>query len=328
MKVFRQVVESGTFVAAAERLNLSAAMTSKHLFNMERRLGTRLLNRSSRSLSLTESGKLFFEHCRTILDEVTAAELAIGSVNNAPRGTLRVTCPNWMATRKMAELLASYRKRYPEVLVEMSFEDRLTDIIEEGYDVAIRCTSSPPPGLIARRLRPIQFVILGSPDYLERCDAPTTPQDLARHDCVMIGSAQSWSLSTPAGWIEAPSRVVMRLKSVTAAAHAAAAGIGLARLPIAVLEDPQFQGRLRVVLPEYPLEQRCVYLMYISRKHVPPKVRTFIDHTIDFVAKAPVLRIVTPDPLAAGRKEFPKAATLSDSAARLDFSQAPPPSVA
>src|ERR1700716_3305163 len=121
MKVFRQVVESGSFVGAAERLSLSKAMTSKHLMYLERHLGTRLLNRSSRSLSLTESGKLFFERCKVILEEVEEAELVLGSASGVPRGTLRVTAPSWGATRQTVEMVATYRQRYPEVVVDLSF---------------------------------------------------------------------------------------------------------------------------------------------------------------------------------------------------------------
>src|ERR1700716_3264315 len=117
MKVFRQIVESGSFVGAAERLSLSTAMTSKHLMYLEKHLGTRLLNRSSRSLSLTESGNLFFERCKVILEEVEEAELAVGSVSGVPRGTLRVTAPSWGGTRLTVDMIAAYRQRYPEVVV-------------------------------------------------------------------------------------------------------------------------------------------------------------------------------------------------------------------
>jgi DNA-binding transcriptional LysR family regulator len=163
MKVFRQIVEAGSFVAAAERFSISTAMTSKHLMHLEKHLGTRLLNRSSRSLSLTESGKLFFERCKGILEELEEAELLVGSVSGVPRGTLRVTAPSWAATRGMVDMVAAYRQRYPEVVVDLSFEDRFVDLIEEGYDLAIRAaTDQPPAGLIARPLRPMPFVIAAS----------------------------------------------------------------------------------------------------------------------------------------------------------------------
>jgi len=134
-------------VGAAERLSLSTAMTSKHLMHLEKHLGTRLLNRSSRSLEPHRVCKLFFERCKGILEEMEEAESAVGSVSGVPRGTLRVSLPSWTATRRLVELVATYRQRYPEVVLDLSFEDRVVDIIEEGYDLAIRATlTSLRPG--------------------------------------------------------------------------------------------------------------------------------------------------------------------------------------
>jgi DNA-binding transcriptional LysR family regulator len=284
MKVFRQVVESGSFVGAAERLNLSTAMTSKHLMHLERHLGTRLLNRSSRNSSLTESGKLFFERCKVILEEVAEAELAVGSVTGVPRGTLRVTAPSWGASRAMVDLLASYRQRYSEVVVDMSFEDRFIDLVANGYDLALRATADPlPAGLIARPLRLMPFVIAASKEYLKRCGTPQTPEDLANHDCVMIGNGQSWLLTGPHGSIEAPARVVLRFGSMSiAVAHAVCAGMGLAALPRMTLEDPMFKDALCPVLTKYPLKQPHMYAVYVSRTHLPLKIRTFVDHLVAF----------------------------------------------
>jgi DNA-binding transcriptional LysR family regulator len=284
MKVFRQVVESGSFVGAAERLNLSTAMTSKHLMHLEKHLGTRLLNRSSRNSSLTESGKLFFERCKVILEEVAEAELAVGSVTGVPRGTLRVTAPSWGASRTMVDLLASYRQRYPEVVVDMSFEDRFIDLVADGYDLALRATADPlPAGLVARPLRLMPFVIAASKEYLQRCGTPQTPEDLANHDCVMIGNGQSWPLTGPHGSIEAPARVVLRFGSMSiAVAHAVCAGMGLAALPRMTLEDPMFKDVLCPVLTKYPLKQPHMYALYVSRTHLPLKIRTFVDHLVTF----------------------------------------------
>ena len=180
IKVFRQVVESGSFVGASERLNLSTAMTTKHIMHLEKRLGTRLLNRNSRSLSLTETGTQYLERCKIVLVELEEAELAVASISGAPRGTLRITCPAWFATHQMADLLAAHRRRYPDVLVDVSFEDRLVDLVEEGYDLALRATvDQPPAGLIARPVRSVPFVIAASREYLQRCGVPTCPEDLA-----------------------------------------------------------------------------------------------------------------------------------------------------
>jgi len=284
MKVFRQVVESGSFVGAAERLSLSTAMTSKHLVHLEKHLGTRLLNRSSRSSSLTESGKLFFERCKVILDELAEAELAVGSVTGVPRGTLRVTAPSWSATRLMVDLLAAYRQRYPEVVVDMSFEDRFVDLVADGYDLALRSTADQlPAGLITRPLRLMPFVIAASHEYLQRCGTPQSPEDLANHDCVMIGNGNSWALTGPNGSIEAPVRVVLRFGSMSiAVAHAVCAGIGLAALPRMTLEDPMFKDALRPILTKYPIKHPHLYAVYVSRKHLPLKIRTFVDHLVLF----------------------------------------------
>src|ERR1700730_19005920 len=130
IKVFRQVVESGSFVAAAERLDLSTAMVSKHVMHAENRLGVRLLTRTSRTLSLTEPGRVYFERCKTIIEDLEATELELGSLGSAPRGTLRVTCPSWFAGQRMADGLAEFHRHYPEILVDISFEDRLVGLVE------------------------------------------------------------------------------------------------------------------------------------------------------------------------------------------------------
>ena len=295
MKVFRQVVESGSFVGAAERLDLSTVMTSKHVSYLEKHLGTRLLNRSSRRLSLTEPGKFFYERCKLILEKMEEADREAGSLNAAPRGTLRVTCPSWASGRRMADLLAAYRRRYPEIVVDISFEDRLVDIIEEGYDLALRATlGQPPAGLIARPLRATPFVIAASAEYLKRCGVPKVPEDLAQHDSIMVGDGQSWPLVGSNGKVEVPARVVLRFRSLTVGvAHAVCAGIGLAPLPRVMFEDPMFRDDVRQVLSDYALRLPHLYAIYVSRKQVPPKIRTFIDHVIEYLAQEKVERAET-----------------------------------
>jgi DNA-binding transcriptional LysR family regulator len=200
-----------------------------------------------------------------------------------PRGTLRVSAPSWGATRTTADVIASYRKRYPEVLVDISFEDRFVDLIEEGYDLAIRATvGAPPAGLIARPLRPMPFVIAASDEYLTRCGIPQSPADLAHHDSIMIGNVQSWLLTGSSGDFEVPARAVLRFESMTVAvAHAVAAGIGLASLPGQMFEDFAFSEVLRPVLSQYPLKKLHLYAIFVSRKYLPLKVRTFVDHLME-----------------------------------------------
>src|SRR6201988_212042 len=190
IKVFRQVVESGSFVAAAERMDFSTAMVSKHVMHVEKRLGVRLLNRNSRPLSLTEPGRVYYERCKTIIEDLEATELELGSLGSAPRGTLRVTCPSWFASQRMADNLAEFRRRYPEIVVDVSFEDRHVDLVEEGYDLALRVAreSSLPPGLIARPLRSVHFFVASSREYLKDHGAPKSPEELAHHYFVAVGN--------------------------------------------------------------------------------------------------------------------------------------------
>jgi DNA-binding transcriptional LysR family regulator len=291
IQVFRQIVDLGSLAAAAERLTLSKAMVTKHLKNLEARLGARLLNRNSHSQSLTEPGQLYFERCKLILQDLDEAVSAVGNVDGAPRGTLKVTCPSWVGNQRIANLLAAYVRRYPDVVVDMALEDRVVDLVGEGYDLALRCTAQPPQeGLIGRKLRAVPFVIVASPEYLRRRGIPRSPQDLADHDCVMVGNSNFWELATASGISKVPARVVLRFQANTpAVAHAVVAGAGLAPLPLVLLEEPIFKGRICPVLPDTPLRQRNMYAVYASRQCVSPKIRTFIDHLVEYLATVPVL---------------------------------------
>jgi len=293
IKVFRQVVDSGSFVGASERLDMSTAMVSKHVMHVEERLGLRLLNRNSRTLSLTEPGRVYFERCKTILEDLEETELELGSLGSAPRGILRVSCPSWSPGQRLAEHLAEHRRRYPEVIVDVSFDDRMVDLVEEGYDLAVRVTSSSdslPATLIARPVRPVTFYMAASPDYIKRNGAPKSPEDLRRHDFVAVGNQISVRLMGPAGKIEVPVRVVLRYRSAIGVAHAVASGIGLAPLPAIVFEDPAFRTRLTPVLMDFPLRQSTLYLLYVSRKYLPLKIRTFRDFLVERIAQVPEFR--------------------------------------
>jgi DNA-binding transcriptional LysR family regulator len=294
IKVFRQVVESGSFVAAAERLDLSTAMVSKHVMHTEKRLGVRLLNRNSRTLSLTEPGRVYFERCKTILEDLEATELELGSLGAAPRGTLRITCPSWFDGRRFADLLAEFRGRCPEIVLDVSFEDRLVDLVEEGCDVAMRLTAHPdslPPALIARPVRSIQFYVAGSREYLKRKGSPKVPEDLAHHQCVAVGGADTWILRGPKGKVEVTPQVVTRYRSMSGVANAVAAGIGLGPLPALLFEDPAFKDVLMPVMTEYPFREATLYLVYVSRKYLPLKIRAFVDFVLETISKVPPLKV-------------------------------------
>ena len=297
IKVFRQIVESGSFVAAGERLEMSTAMVSRHLMQVEKRLGVRLLNRNSRTLSLTEPGRVYFERCKTILDDLEQTELELGSLNDTPRGTLRITAPGWYSGRQpFAECLADYCRRYPEIVIDLSLEDRFVDIVAEGYDLALRITgrvgsrmTGPkdfPVGLIARRVYSYRWLITASRAYLEQHGTPRSPEDLARHRWVTTGDFDTCPLRGPGGTIEVPVRTALRYRSLAGLVNAVAAGIGIAPLPDIYLSDPAFRDVLRPVLQDYPTRDYwTLYAVYVSRKYVPLKIRSFIDHVIEWRAK-------------------------------------------
>jgi DNA-binding transcriptional LysR family regulator len=290
IKVFRQVVDSGSFVRAAELLDMSTPMVSRHVLHVEQRLGVRLLNRNNRSLSLTEPGRVYFERCRSILEELQATELELGSQGSVPRGTLRVSAPNSASGQWLAELLAEYRHRYPEVLLDLSFEDRFVNLVDEGYDLALRIAVSPdalPAGVVARPLLQTVFQLAASHDYLKRRGVPKFPEDLAQHEFIAVGDMLN-CLPRPAGTGKGGGsvRVVLRYRSIDGVANAVAAGIGIAPVPAVLFEDPAFREVLTPVFPDYPLRQATLYVVYASRRFLPPKLRTFVDFIVEFFSAA------------------------------------------
>ena len=290
IKVFRTVVELGSFVGASERLDLSAAMVSRHVMHVEERIGVRLLNRNSRTLSLTEAGALYFERCKTILDDLEATELELGAQGTAARGNLRVTAPSWAAGQRMANMLADYRSHCPDVVVDMSFEDRIVDLVEEGYDLALRVARSADqlsPGLIARPVRPAVFGVAASHEYLKRKGIPQSLKDLDNHEFVAAGSQNSLTFASPQGPLVVPTRVVLRYRSIGGVANAVAAGIGLGPVPALLFDDPVFKNVLTPVLAEHTLGDFTMYFVYVSRKYVPLKIRTFVDFFVEYVSRFP-----------------------------------------
>jgi DNA-binding transcriptional LysR family regulator len=289
IKVFRHVVESGSFVGAAARLDLSAAMVSKHVMHIERRLGARLLNRNSRTLSLTEPGSMYYERCKRILDHLEATEVEVQFFSCSPRGTLRIICPSWFGGRLLAIALIEFRRRYPEIVVDVSFDDGDVNIVEEGYDLAFLVPldiRSLPGDLIARPIHPITLCVAASREYLQRHGTPKQPGDLATHDCVASGSMGSWILLGGDDAVTVPARIVARYRSIAGVASAVAAGLGLAPLPVMFFEDPLFKDVLVPVMPEFPVQQATMYAVYVSGKVVPPKIRAFIDFALEWSRKS------------------------------------------
>ena len=280
INVFRQVVESGSFVGAAERLDLSTAMVSKHVMSIEKRLRVRLLNRNSHNLSLTEPGRLYFERCKGILQDLEQTEHELESLNCAPCGTLRIACCNiCIPGLGLAGVLAEYRRRWPAVVLDVCYVDRAVDFAKDSYDLAFRIVGDErlPVDNVARRVRPVAFHLAASRAYLERHGIPKVAGDLSRHDFVTTGGPESLSLEGPDGTVEIPLRIALRCRTLADVAVTVAGGMGLALLPAALLTDPVFANVLRPVLTEYQPKESMLYLLYAERKYLPFKSRAFID---------------------------------------------------
>ncbi len=304
INVFRQVVESGSFVGAADRLDLSTAMVSKHVMGIEKRLRVRLLNRNSHKLSLTEPGRFYLERCKAILQDLHKTELELESLSSAPCGTLRIAfCDTCIPGLGLAGVLAEYRRRCPEVVVDISFLDRSVDLVEENYDLAFRLVrdESLPAGIVARRVRSVPFRLAASRAYLERNGIPKVPEDLGQHDFITAGGPESLSLESAQGAVDIPLRVALRCRTMADVAMTVAGGMGLALLPATLLSDPAFANVLRPVLTEFRLKEFNLYLLYPGRKFLPFKSRAFIDLVLESSTKSQEQKQAG---LAANRRRF------------------------
>jgi len=280
LAVFARVVEAGNLSEAARRMNTSRSAVSKAVAKLEKSLGARLLNRSTRALSLTEVGAALAEHCERIVEEAEQAEQVVNSLHVEPRGVLRVSASVAFGTLHVAPALAEFLVLCPDLSLDMSITDRLVDLAEEGYDVSIRVTGEPPEHLVARRLAPVRRKLCAAPEYFGRCGVPLTPQDLVHHNCLhytLSGEKGQWRFTGPGGEIAVPVSGPLHIDDDEALSQAVLGGLGVALLPTFIVgKDPQ-EGRLQAVLSEYIPVQQHVYAMYLPTRHLPAKVRAFID---------------------------------------------------
>lgn len=279
MRVFCLVAELKSFAAAAQRLRISPAMASKHVMQLEKRLGTRLLNRTSRRVSLSESGTLYFEQARQMLDSLDEVEAAVSKATVVPRGTLRLTAPVWMANTIFAGVLADYQARYPEVRLDVDLSGRMVNLVEEGFDLALRATGAPDEALIARPITNVPFYLVAAPAYLKRAGRPATFADLSGqallHYALYLG--ESFSFQGEHGTETVKLDPVLRSANETLLHMAALAGMGLAFLPKWLVAEDIAGGRLEHLMPGQVIFEAKLFAVYPSRKYLSAKVRTFID---------------------------------------------------
>jgi DNA-binding transcriptional LysR family regulator len=284
IQAFVRVVEAGSFARAAQRLRSSTSSISRQIAALEQHLGARLLNRTTRKLSLTEGGQAFYERSVQLLAELEEAEQLAGAAAT-PRGTIRLTCPRNLAARQVAPLIARFAARHPGVRFDVTVSDSLADLVEEGFDLAIRIGRVGSEGLVARRLGQVKLMLAAAPSYLRANRAPRAPADLAAHRALTYAYAAAphvWRLIGPDGaWHDVRVAGPVFANSDELLIASAAAGLGLVMAPQFMLEPELAAGHLVRVLPDYEGPVLDMWAVYPSRRHLSAKVRLFVDHLVE-----------------------------------------------
>lgn len=289
MRVFAAVVDRSGFSAAADALDLSTTSVTRQVAALEKRLGTRLLNRTTRRVSLTSAGAAYYQRAVQLLAELDDIEAAVGAQALAPSGLLRINAPVSFGIARLGPLLAGYRVRYPQVKLDLSLNDRLVDMVEEGFDVAIRITRQPAPNLIARKLADARILLCASPDYLARAGTPATPDALSQHACLAYSywaGGDEWTLQGPGRETTVHIGGCLRANNGDVLREAALAGMGIVLQPDFVVGEDIVAGRLVPVLPGWSVPPIGIHAVYASRSHLAPKVRSFIDYLVEALAPA------------------------------------------
>jgi DNA-binding transcriptional LysR family regulator len=291
MQLYVSVVETGSISAAAERLNLAKSAVSRRLADLETRLGVSLIHRTTRRLNLTDTGRAYYDRCIVILADLEEAESAVSQSHRALQGRLKVALPHSFGLLHLAPLIQDFMTRHPEVRFELDFNDRQIDLMQEGFDLAIRIATLADSSLIARRLAPIRHAVCASPDYLARYGTPSVAADLAHH----VGLAYSnlndpglWSYRGPDG-LPGSVRVPLRLAASSGEflIRAAIAGEGLILFPTFYLHEALRSGQLVKVLTDHSWPELSAYAVYPPTRHLSSRVRAFIDFVADRLAGEP-----------------------------------------
>ncbi|UGQ47039.1 LysR family transcriptional regulator [Massilia endophytica] len=290
LRALRRVVELGSFTAAADAMGISHTIVSRQVRQLESHLGAQLLNRTTRRFALTDAGRDYYEASRQILDALDEADRNVGRHQARPSGTLRINAPMAFGVLELSNWLPEFIAQYPELHVDLVCNDRIVDLIEEGFDVGLRLTRELPDStLVARRLGSSRTMLVASPAYLKRHGHPATPDDLARHNCLtytQVARPNDWNFAMPDG-----SRKTVTVKGSfqantgIALRGAAVAGIGIATTASFIVQPELDRGELQEVLPAYPMKPRELYALYPQNRHLSPKVRAFVDFAVSIYNK-------------------------------------------
>jgi DNA-binding transcriptional LysR family regulator len=287
MRAFRCIVEAKGFSAAAERLSTTHSTISRQLQQLEVELGVQLINRNTRRLSLTHAGEQYYTACVDILDRVEAAAQAMAEQHNRPAGLLRVSVPLIIGTQDLGQWLPDFQRRYPDIQLELSCEDRFVDLVADGFDLALRISGPLDDStLMARTLTVSPMMLVASPAYIRERGLPRIAEDLIQHRLLAFtgSSVGHWQLSPTLGGekVKVPLAGQMSCDAISALHAAALAGCGIAAFTRVTVQRDIAQGRLVHVLPNYTLGERHYYALYPQSKHLAPKVRALVDFLVEF----------------------------------------------
>ena len=290
MKVFEKVAKHNSFSAAAGDMGLSKAMVSKHIASLENSLDVLLFNRTTRRLSLTESGAAYLERVKNILADIEETELAVSTLSSEPRGTLKLTAPTSFGAFHLARAIGGYNQIFPQVQIEMFLTERLHDLAEDGLDLAIHVGHLEDSSLIAKRLASTRMVVCGSPAYLEKYGLPKTPEDLVDHKCLIFSPrtpTNEWSFKKDNKQFNVRVSGDIRSNIGDALRVASMQDSGLIQLPTYMTGLDIKAGRLQVVLEDYEPPESPINALYLHRKHLSAKVRTFVDYLYEILHPVP-----------------------------------------
>lgn len=291
MSVFAEVVEAKSFSAAAARLGISKSLVSRQVSALERSLSVKLLNRTTRKLSLTEGGAIFHEHCVRIVQEARFAEQRVTRAQSELAGLVRVTCVPAFALRHLMPALGEFQARYPEIRVKLSCSNRTLDLGDEGYDIGIRITATPEHNLVARKLAANTKVLCAAPAYLARRGTPRVIDDLAGHDGVLfppMAPRRAWNLRRDGRLHVVPVAARFETDDMDASHSAVVAGLGIGVLPTYVAADDLRRGRLVPLLRDVEiLPDFGIYLVYLPNRTLPKRVRALIEYLVQRFEPAP-----------------------------------------
>ncbi|MBO9353615.1 LysR family transcriptional regulator [Bordetella petrii] len=289
MQVFVEVVDRGSLSAAAQRLDMSRAMVSRYLAELEEWVGARLLHRTTRRLSLTPAGADALPRCRHMLDQVGDMRAAVASPQSEPRGELRMTASFSFGAAQLGGAVADFVARYPGATIDLQLIDRTVNLVEERIDLAIRITNELDPNLIARKLAPCRSVVCAAPAYLNAHGAPARPEDLAKHNCLAHThyGKSLWRFSREGAWVDVPVGGNIAANDTVLLARAAEQGAGIALLPAYLAGPLVADGRLVALLPATPPEELGIYGVYASRRHMPLILRTMLDFLAERLGPVP-----------------------------------------